>query len=323
MTRTLFFDKNGVAEEIVLQKYNEFDDSRKNHLMWINLVESDKIEKVVPQAIDTSTGFIEDLREEQRPRIANYQTLEDNEDTFTVIVIAVPTKKIFSSDDFQLQMTFIILRNKIYSLSSFPQNVVGEIMAKLLHRNKQYNLTTLFNFILTELLEMGIRVLDHVEDYIDQLEKQIIRSALSNKLLTSLLVLKGRLFNASRLIKADLEPIREIQSGMVPELIAEEVSEQPEDRAKFLLDSIETERENLSNIINLQLAIASNTMNKQFYWLAIIGSILVIPTIISSIWGMNVPVPQINFWTLILLMFLLTILSAILVKFLMPKQNLM
>jgi magnesium transporter len=169
---------------------------------------------------------------------------------------------------------------------------------------------------------MGIRVLNQIEDYTDELEKQIIRSSLSNKLLTSLLVLKSRLFDASKLIKADLESIREIMDGEVPELDNEEITDQPEDRSLFLLDLIETQREDLSNIINLHLAIASNNMNKQFYWLTILASILIVPTVISSIWGMNIPVPQINFWQMMLIMFIITGLSALVLKYLLPKPHL-
>ena len=142
-------------------------------------------------------------------------------------------------------------------------------MSKAILRKNEFTVTTLFDFILTELFEMGIRVLQQIEDHVDQLERQIIRSSLSNKMLTSLLVLKSRLFDAGKLVKADLEPIREIQDGQVPELLEEEITDQSEDRALFLLDPIETQREDLSNVINLQLAIASNTMNKQFYWLTI------------------------------------------------------
>lgn len=320
MPRTLLFDKSGLAEEIRLAPH--ILDKRDENLTWINLSEDEDLKSIIPDAINTSSSSREDLVEEQRPRVSLHQTLEDNDDTYSVIVVSVPTRKLFTEDDFQLQITFILLRNKIYSLASRPNNTIGDIMAKVVLKNKQFNLTSLFNYILIELFEMGIRVLNQIEDYTDELEKQIIRSSLSNKLLTSLLVLKSRLFDASKLIKADLEFIREIMNGEVPELDSEEITDQPEDRSLFLLDLIETQREDLSNIINLHLAIASNNMNKQFYWLTILASILVVPTVISSIWGMNIPVPQINFWLMMLIMFIITGLSALILKYFLPKPHL-
>ena len=86
------------------------------------------------------------------------------------------------------------------------------------------------------------------------------------------------------------------------------------------MDLIQEQREDLTNMINLHLAIASNIMNRQFYWLTIVGAILVIPTVISSIWGMNLDdVPQINFWGMLVVITGMTFFAGMILKLFLPK----
>jgi magnesium transporter len=316
MPRTLLFDESNIPNQI----QEGYVDSG-NNLSWINLKVGEAYSNILPEIIDTSKSFTDDLVEEQRPRIAKYQTLEDNDDTFSVIVFSLPTRRLFTEDEFQLQISFVLLDHKIYSLPSAKNSIISEIMAKISTTNTEYTISDLFIYIITELLEMSIKILFSVTDYIDNLERQVIKREIKKGWVASLLVLKGRLFDASKLVKADIEHIREILEGLVPEIQIDpdEISDHVLDRGLFLMDQIETSREEMSNIINLHLAIASNDMNMRFYWLTILGSILIIPTIISSIWGMNVPVPQWSFEIILLFIFVLTVIAALGVKYLMPK----
>ncbi len=318
MPRALLFDENNVPIEVLSgsQAIQDFPDQK---LTWINLRSNDDVRRILPDVVDKSRGFTEDLLEEQRPRVAVYQTLEDNEDTFSVIVLTLPTSRIFNDDDFQLQITFIILDRKIYSVGSKESGVFSEIMAKILTKKKQFTLTTLFAYIASELFEMSIDVSNQIEEYIDHTEGKQLKSGLERGWLASLLTLKSRLFDANKLVRADLEHIREIMDGEVPEFVVDDVGDHMEDRLLYLTDYIETLREELSNLINLNLAIASQLMNRQFYWLTIIGSLLVIPTIISGIWGMNIPVPQLNFWLMMGLILALTTFFGLLVRLFLPR----
>lgn len=318
MPRALLFDSNGVPTNIV-SGLDDIESTPLGNLAWVNLRSNDDIRVILPDIVDKSRAFTEDLLEEQRPRIAFFQTLEDNEDTFTVIVFSIPTSRIFSEDEFQLQITFILLDNRIYSVGSKESGIIPEIMAKIFTKKRQYNLSNLFGYISSELFEMGINVADQIEEFIDHSEGKQLKSGLERGWLASLLTLKSRLYDANKLIRADLEHIREIMEGEVPELDPDQISKNIEDRLLYLIDSIDTLREELSNMINLNLAIASQLMNRQFYWLTIIGSLLVIPTVISGIWGMNVGVPQFDFFTLMTIIMVLTLLFGLFVRLLLPR----
>ncbi|MHA2502260.1 MAG: CorA family divalent cation transporter [Candidatus Kariarchaeaceae archaeon] len=318
MPRTLVFDKNSVPDRIIVgDEDNEVlhDES----LAWVHLPSSDDIRRLLPDIIDKSRGFMEDLIEEQRPRVAVYQTQEDNDATFSVIVLSIPKIRIFEEDNFQLQVTFILLGNKIFSVGSTEVGIFPEIMTKMLNRRRVMNYTQIFAFIVSELLEMSIKVTNSVEEFIDHSEGKQLNSNLERGWLASLLTLKSRLFDGNKLIRADLEHIREIMEDEVPEIDVDYLPDYIEDRILFLMDYIETLREELSNLINLNLAISNQLMQKQFYWLTIIGAFLVIPTVVSGIFGMNVTLPNLTFGGIMLLIGGLTIVFAIIISLFIPR----
>lgn len=317
MPEVLIFDQNGVPQKI--EKSELLTKIIKDQLRWVNSIGDEDIKSILPDIIDKSKSFTDDLIEEQRPRIQQYQTLEENEESFSVVVFSFPTEDIFDLDNFQLQISFVLIRNHLYSTSSKDDPKFSKIMEKVLKRKKSYTVTSLFGYIVSELVEMSIDAISKVEIHIDNLEREQLKGRLNKNWLVSLLNLKGRLFDASRLIKANLENIDEIITAKVPELNVEEISEHLEDRGLFLLDFIEQLREELINMINLHLAISSNIMNRQFYWLTIIGSLLIIPTVIASIFGMNVLLPVGDFWIIMIIMIILTGLAAIIVKYFLPK----
>ena len=241
MPQALLFDESGVPSEIA-SGLDTISESAEDKFAWTHLRPGDDIKQILPEEVDRSHAFTEDLLEEQRPRVAMYQTLEDNEDTFSVVVLSLPTSRIFSEDEFQVQVTFVIINRRLFSASSTERNMFSEIMSKILTSKKQYTPTLLFNYIISELLEMSIDVLEQIEDYIDHIERGQLSSGLKRGALASLLALKGRLFDASKMIKADLEHIFELRTGHIPELDKEEMGDHLEDRALYLQDLIEAQR---------------------------------------------------------------------------------
>ncbi len=318
MPKSLVFNDEGIPNKIMSQMIDH--DSENKNFIWTNLKAGEKIRKILPDVVDRSDSFTEDLLEEQRPRIQVYQTLEDNDDTYSVIVLSFPTNLILKQDDNQLQVSFVFLENRLYTASPRESRIFSKITSKCISQKKKFTPISFLVFLISEMLEMSINALENVEKLIDNSERKMLTGGLKRGWLANLLQLKGRLYDASTSVRADIEHIRELVSGKVPNLDSEEIESHILDRVLFLMDLIQEEREDLTNMINLHLAIASNIMNRQFYWLTIIGSILVIPTVISSIWGMNLDdVPQINFWGMLLLIFVLTGIASMILKLLMPK----
>ena len=320
MPQALLFDQNFIPSKI-LSGIDDINQIKSHNLGWVHLRSSDDLRLILPDIIDKSRGFTEDLLEEQRPRVAVYQTLEENDATFSVIVLTIPTNRIFEVDDFQLQVSFIIVNNKIYSIGSKEIGIIPEIMMKIQARRNEYTLSSLFLFIASELIEMGIDVLNAIEEFNDHTEGKQLKSNLERGWLASLLTLKSRLFDANKSLRADLEHIREIMVGELPEINSLELGEHLEDRLLYSIDYVDTLREELTNIINMNLAISNQLLQRQFYWLTIIGALLIIPTVVSGIFGMNVLLPGLTFTHIMELILGLTIVFALVVGFFVPRPT--
>lgn len=318
MPKSLVFNVKGIPIEIKSQLIDHNPENQ--NFIWTNLRTGDSISKVLPEVVNRSEDFTEDLLEEQRPRIQVYQTLEDNDDTYSVIVLSFPTSLILKQDENILQVSFVFLENRLYTASPSESRIFSKIMTKCISQKQKFTPISFLVYIISEMLEMGINALESVEKLIDNNERRMLTGGLKKGWLINLLQLKGRLYDALTSVRADIEHIRELVSGKVPNLDSEEIEDHILDRVLFLMDLIQEQREDLTNMINLHLAIASNIMNRQFYWLTIIGSILVIPTVISSIWGMNLTdVPQVNFWGMLLLIIVMTGIASMILKLFLPK----
>ena len=186
MPRSLLFNENGMPSKIVM---DEVIFEQEKNFIWTSLRVGDDVSKILPQEVDRSDAFTEDLLEEQRPRIAKYQTLEDNDDTYTVIVLAIPSSHIFQDDDFQLQVSFVLIGNRLISATSKESPIFAEIMSKAISHKKQYTPTTFFMQVVGELLEHGIDILQQIEEYIDYNERRLLTGGLKRGWLATLLII--------------------------------------------------------------------------------------------------------------------------------------
>ena len=116
------------------------------------------------------------------------------------------------------------------------------------------------------------------------------------------------------MLKADLEVVREIISGKAKFVKQSDFDAYVEDRLLFAIDSIDTIRESLNNISNLHLTNLSHRMNESMHKLTVIGSLLLIPTVIASLFGMNVALPPLDFWTIIAISVILSMIMAAILK---------
>jgi magnesium transporter len=76
-----------------------------------------------------------------------------------------------------------------------------------------------------------------------------------------------------------------------------------------ILDTLKIQREMIMNIFNIQSIISSNQMNWFMKKLTALALIIMIPTLISGIYGMNVdnlPFADQGFWFVIVVMFFVT-----------------
>jgi Mg2+ and Co2+ transporter CorA len=115
-------------------------------------------------------------------------------------------------------------------------------------------------------------------------------------------------------MKGNLEVVEDILSNKVNFLNLKYFGEHMQDRFLYLLDFCESLREYITTLNNEYMSMISFETNNHIYRLTIIGSLLIIPTIISGFFGMNVEIPALSFMQIVGATFGLSIILYFILK---------
>lgn len=293
MARNIIF-RNKTALEVDKERMTSL---RAFEIGWIHLLETeDNVKDVVERELKQSASFLEDIIEDQRPRLDDYGK-------YTVAVLAMPTKKITQYDIDEwgtMQIAFILMNNKIISISEEKSELMTKILSHFLSKKlKNVTPSIIFSKIVEEMAEQTIDIMEEVDKKIDNLKNTLMKDKNPGKVLERVESLKENLFFTKKLLLANRDVMEEIMDGDGKYIMLREFNKHIEDRFLYSMDYVDILRDSLNGVSSIYLATLSNRMNEHIYTLTIIGSMLIIPTIIGSFWGMNVDLPFRNFWGLV------------------------
>ncbi|MFH1850119.1 MAG: magnesium transporter CorA family protein [archaeon] len=308
MVKTLVIQKDGECREA--DRYIE--QVPPGAVLWMHLVRTeDKIIDAVVDEVKQGKAFEEDLLEEQRPRLTNLGS-------HSVIVIRAPAKDMLETDDPEdgvIQLSFIVHKNKLISVSSRHYDVIDRIFERLQKRKmSSASVTSILSYILEQTIENVIDVIELFEKAIDKIQSKMIKAKDFEELLEEVQAIKENIFFANKVLRANLEVVRELQFGKAIFIRTDKFNEHIEDRLLYSLDILETAHESINGINSLYMAAISNKMNEHMYRLTVMGAFLLIPAAVAALWGMNVPLPINNFWIVLGMSFVLALLLVIWVK---------
>ncbi len=287
-----------------------------SHLQWVSFIRSETIIEKLPPFIQQSRRFTEDLLEDQRPRFQDYSSLVPSDERFKVAIFKFITRSIFDTDEFELQLSILLTEETIITIANKENPILLDIMSKIRLRNESMTRNRILSLILDEMVEEGIEIIERLEDELETMEKRQLSWQFEENWLPRLTDLKGRVYTANRSVRADVEVIRDIQKDIE---LRNPSFEHTEDRLLFLLDLLDFQRDNMNNIVNLHLTLSSQKRAEAMDRLTIIGSLLVIPTIIAGLFGMNVPLPPLDFYEILWLNIGLMALTALGIRLILPK----
>ncbi len=287
-----------------------------SHLQWVSFIRSETIIEKLPPFIQQSRRFTEDLLEDQRPRFQDYSSLVPSDERFKVAIFKFITRSIFDTDEFELQLSILLTEETIITIANKENPILLDIMSKIRLRNESMTRNRILSLILDEMVEEGIEIIERLEDELETMEKRQLSWQFEENWLPRLTDLKGRVYTANRSVRADVEVIRDIQKDIE---LRNPSFEHTEDRLLFLLDLLDFQRDNMNNIVNLHLTLSSQKRAEAMDRLTIIGSLLVIPTIIAGLFGMNVPLPPLDFYEILWLTIGLMALTALGIRLILPK----
>ena len=274
---------------------------------WINIIDPTPYElKIVGERTQVEPDFLRSaLDDEERSHT-------DVEDNAILILTNVPVIRGQGSYD-TLPLSIILTADFIITVSLEETPVLaefGESTAKLFRTFKR----TRFLFqILYKSATFYLRYLRQISKLSDEIELTL-RDAMRNEDILRLLELQKGLtyFNAAlRSDGAVLDKLLRLRSNHSLEPIFK-MYEEDEDLLEDVIienkqarEMVEMYSQILSRLADTFSSIISNDQNRVMKFLAAMTIILAIPTLISSFFGMNVPVPlaeqRTSFWFLALL----------------------
>jgi magnesium transporter len=309
MVKTLFFDLDKNKKSII-DKYAR--DIERGDVIWTHFLRSeDKFIDAISEEVGQNGEFQKDLLEAQRPRVTRFKN-------FSVIVMSFPTKKTLVSEEDEInmfQVSFVVMKNKLVTVSDLDHPAIIRIMEKLSRKKYKVDVSILLSDLIDELTEHSIRVISDYEMEIEKLEKRVASD--DKTAFSRVQLMKENLFYLSKMIKADVEVVRELSSVEKGVIEGSKINHNIKDRLLYAADIIDANRENLNNLTSVYMSMLSQRLNENIQRLTLVGAILLVPTIVTGFFGMNVDLPDINFYEIIALCIVVV---ALLLAFLKYKK---
>ena len=258
---------------------------------WINLISPSEEEiKEVCKNINIQEDFIKyALDYEEKARIDT-----EDEDNTTLFIIDVPVLEkegdtlIYST----MPIGIITVRDDYIITVSIKENAIIQNLTK----NKNIITYKKSRFILQILYSNASLYLDLLKKINKETEiaESVLKNSMKNKELLKLLSLEKSLVYFTTSLKSNEVVMEKTMRGKVIKLYDEDedLLEDAITENKQAIEMAKIYSDILNGTMDAYASIISNNLNRVMKYLTSITIILAIPTMVSSFWGMNVPVPM-------------------------------
>jgi magnesium transporter len=265
--------------------YVEINAPQKN--CWINVTNpsSEEISKLHSE-FGLPTDLSHDiLDQDERPRM-------ETEDDWTLIILRIPVEIFTNGVPFHtIPLGIFITPEFTLTLSSMDNEVLPVGQPSPL-REQYKEITDSINFILRLFLRSGnlyLRYLKHINQMTSAIEQDLEKS-IKNKELNKLLKMEKCLvyfitsMKANEIVLAKMRNSKKITSEINQDLLEDVIIEN-----RQALEMAQIYSDILSGMMDAFASVISNNLNVVMKQLTLISILLMIPTLIASIFGMNVP----------------------------------
>ncbi len=230
------------------------------------------------------------LRKEVRPHVYSGKR-------FSAIVLASPYHSQKSKAIKKAPLVIFVNSDKdILTLHNKPFDAFDELIREFEHRPEIFRNPTKFLYeILDQINQNCYVLLEGVEPQLDALETMVFRShqQISTR---QIFRLKKSLMYLHKILIGNREIVNMIEKGTIPQLAKNELLDFRHlyNDIINLADIQDTYHDILSSIMEMYLSQVSNSLNNIMKRLTAWGSLILIPTLIASIYGMNFKVSVFN-----------------------------
>ena len=278
---------------------------------WINMVSpSEKEIKMVCEETNISDDFIRyALDYEEKARI-------DIEDDGTILFI-VDVPLLEKEQDFEIYTTMpvglIVVRDEYFITVSLKKNkIIAGLERSVGKRITTYKKSRFIFQFFYENASVFLKLLKQINKETEVAES-ILKKTLQNRELLKLLNLEKSLVYFTTSLKSNEVVMEKTLRGKIIKLYDEDedILEDAIVENKQAIEMSKIYSDILNGTMDAYASIISNNLNGVMKRLTSITIILAIPTLIASLWGMNVPVPfQNNAWGFLILAVLMTVVTG-------------
>lgn len=286
---------------------------------WINMVSPSEEEiKEVCENVNIQDNFIRyALDYEEKARI----DVEDDDNTI-LFIIDIPVMEIENGGKMYSTMPIgiIFVRDDYIITVSLAKNHIIENLEKIKLKNIiTYKKSRLLLQIFYSNAERFLTLLKRLNKE-SEIAEQILKDSMKNKELLKLLNIEKSLVYFTTSLKSNEIVMEKTMRGNLIKLYEEDedILDDAIIENKQAIEMSKIYSDILTGTMDAYASIISNNLNKVMQVLTSITIIIAIPTMISSYWGMNVPVPFTNnpfgFIAIILISILVGIIATLWLK---------
>ena len=256
---------------------------------WVNVINPSQVEiEKLAKDNNIPLELITDaLDQDERPRI-------EFEDDWTYIILRIPFEVKNKGVPYNTMPLGIIIKENLTITVCLQENEVLPIGQPNILREQYTHISDSINFVLRLFLRSGniySKYLKQINQMTDLIEQDLEKS-IKNKELNKLLKMEKCLvyfitsIKANEIVLARLRNSRKITSEINEDLLEDAIIEN-----KQALEMAQIYSDIQSGMMDAFASVISNNLNIVMKQLTLISIILMIPTLIASLFGMNVPVP--------------------------------
>ncbi len=295
---------------------NIFEKIEKN--MWIHMVAptNEEINKISRITKLNEEVLLSVMDEEESARL-------DDDDDFTLIVLDVPV----SVENFYETYPLAIIYNDDYYLTICKKDIkLVDLMLKKFKKIEPHKHIRLTLQIMYRIASSYIFSLKNLDIKRNKIEKKLYESMKNSELLDLMTLNKSLVYfstslNANKIVLSQVKKLKEYKKYEDDFELMEDV----EVENNQAIEMCTIYRNIIEGMMNAFSSIISNNLNVVMKLLAIITLIISIPTLVASLFGMNVKVPfgknDLGFYIIIGISILLAIFGGVLLHIVTKSSN--
>ena len=284
------------------------------NLVWLDIADpQDDDIRLLEREFGLHALAVEDLRKRrQRPKMDTYR---DQHVIVTYEVLAGTDERAYDLAEIHL----VAGKGYLVSVHWADSPALGDVRARLERRAEAVgdSAGTLLYAVLDAVVDGYFPLLDGLSDRIDTLEEQIVSGEQGRATLRDVLLIKRELLELRRV----LAPQRDVANQLLRRdvgLIDDAAAPYYRDLYDHLirvLESVDLYRDLVSASLDANLSVTSNNLNTVMKRLTALTVVLILPTLVASIYGMNFQfIPgldsPVGFWASLIGMGLLMVIAA-------------